>query len=324
MPTVVFEGEPYCPEEGESVLDCLLRNGIALSHSCKAGVCQSCLLQAVRGAVPGTAQAGLRDTHRARQYFLSCRCLADNDLEVCRPDVAGLRIRAEVRSIEPLNETVVRLRVSSAALPEYVAGQFFNVIREDGLLRSYSAASLPGKDEFIEFHVALVRGGRMSTWIHSELEPGAPLDLQGPSGNCFYVEGDPSQPLLLAGTGTGLAPLYGIARDALSRGHAGPIRLVHGTATPVGLYLVDELRRLAEEHPHFHYSPCVLKGDGNASLPEAAIETYALECAGPLKGWRVYLCGHPDIVRALQRKAFLAGASLKDIYADAFVSSAPS
>ncbi len=34
---------------------------------------------------------------------------------------------------------------------------------------------------------------------------------------------------------------------------------------------------------------------------------------------RVYLCGNHDLVRRLQKKAYLAGASLARIHADAFV-----
>ena len=58
----------------------------------------------------------------------------------------------------------------------------------------------------------------MSGWLGTEARPGEAVRLQGPVGECFYVPGQPEQPLLLAGTGTGLAPLYGIVRDALAAG----------------------------------------------------------------------------------------------------------
>jgi len=37
-----------------------------------------------------------------------------------------------------------------------------------------------------------------------------------------------------------------------------------------------------------------------------------------LKGWRVFLCGHPEMVKLTRKNAFLSGASLPDIHADAF------
>jgi NAD(P)H-flavin reductase len=46
----------------------------------------------------------------------------------------------------------------------------------------------------------------------------------------------------------------------------------------------------------------------------------ALEKFSQLNGWRVYLCGQPDMVLQTKKMAYLQGASLKDIYADAFLS----
>jgi hypothetical protein len=41
-----------------------------------------------------------------------------------------------------------------------------------------------------------------------------------------------------------------------------------------------------------------------------------------LTGWRVRLCGHPGMVEAARRAAFLAGAALHDIHSGPFVASA--
>ena len=37
-----------------------------------------------------------------------------------------------------------------------------------------------------------------------------------------------------------------------------------------------------------------------------------------LVGWRLLLCGSPPMVEGAQRQAYLAGADLADIHADAF------
>jgi len=138
------------------------------------------------------------------------------------------------------------------------------------------------------------------------------------------VPGAPRQNLLLAGTGTGLAPLYGIARDALLAGHQGDIYLLHGAPEPSGLYLREELAALARVHENFHYISCVLASDG--PLPEGvqlgAIDELALGVAPSLVGWKIYLCGVPQLVNQLRKKIFLAGAGINDIYADPFLSAA--
>ncbi|HRK33907.1 MAG TPA: 2Fe-2S iron-sulfur cluster-binding protein [Candidatus Hydrogenedentes bacterium] len=321
MATIVYGGARFAPLPDETLLDCLLRNEVAAPHSCKSGVCQSCMMRVRKGQVPVASQKGLRDTLRAQGYFLACMCVPEEDLSVSDVDAQGMRVHAQIAAIESLNARVVRVRVRTESTIEHRAGQFVNFVREDGLVRSYSIASVPELDEMLDFHVLHMREGSMSGWLHSSGALGATIQLQGPSGNCFYVPGTPEQPLLLAGTGTGLAPLYGIIRDALHQGHAGPIYLFHGSIEPDSLYLVEELRRLAEENSNTSYHPCVLRGE-QAGVVTEPLDAYVFKVLPSLKGFKVYLCGHPDFVKLMQRKTFLAGAGLADIYADAFVTAA--
>jgi NAD(P)H-flavin reductase len=123
------------------------------------------------------------------------------------------------------------------------------------------------------------------------------------------------------GTGTGLAPLIGIARDALRQGHSGPIHLYHGSSTAEGLYLMAELREMDQANANFHYQPCVSRGTVPDGVRSGRAADLALQDFAKLSGWRVYLCGREDMVKALQKKTFLAGASMQDIFADPFVDS---
>ncbi|MCX7187625.1 MAG: oxygenase, partial [Proteobacteria bacterium] len=85
-----------------------------------------------------------------------------------------------------------------------------------------------------------------------------------------------------------------------------------------GLYLEAELAQLMGRHKNFNYVPCT-SGDEPAAgyLPGRALDM-ALARHQDLGGWRVYLCGNPDMVNSAKRKTFFAGASLKDIHADPF------
>lgn len=318
MATVEFEAQQCELSDGESVLECLERAGHSIPNSCRSGVCHSCLMRATSGDLPPAAQKGLKETHRAQGYFLSCCCYPDTDLSAARVDGDSMRIRARLLSKESLNERVLRVVLEAKDSMEYFPGQFVNFARADGLVRSFSLASVPKLDEGLEFHVALVPGGKMSGWLHHEASPGDELDLMGPLGNCFYVPGSPEQALLLLGTGTGLAPLYAIARDALHQGHTGPIHLFHGALVAADRYLVATLSRLSEVHANFSFHSCV-RDEAGADWVQGEVDVQALELVPNLKGWKVYLCGNPTLVRQVQRKAFLAGASMQDIYADAFL-----
>ncbi|WNG61654.1 2Fe-2S iron-sulfur cluster binding domain-containing protein [Archangium gephyra] len=321
MARVKLEGQWYGLDEGESVLDGLLRGGVRVPHSCRAGACQSCLMRAERGEVPAKAQVGLKETLKARGYFLSCACHPEGEFEVAGAG-AELRVPARIAALERLSDSVLCVRLRPEKPLEYRPGQYVSLIRADGLARSYSLASQP-HEETLELHVRRTAGGRMSGWLFDEARPGDTLELQGPAGECFYVPGRPEQPLLLAGTGTGLAPLYGILQDALSHGHTGPIWLFHGALETSGLYLVEELRALQSCYSQLQYRPCVLKGQERVGVTVGALEAVIKESCPRPAGWRAWLCGDPSLVLSLRKKLFLAGLSLKDLHADAFLPSTP-
>ncbi|MBI1390037.1 MAG: 2Fe-2S iron-sulfur cluster binding domain-containing protein [bacterium] len=316
MTEIIYHDAVYPLQPDETVLDALLRNGVDVPYACKTGVCQSCMMKAAAGEPPSSSQRGLKPTRRAQGYFLACQCKPDGRLIV---GDAGEVIAARLMEKTPLNARVIRLRFEPESRVDWAAGQFVSLIRGDGESRSYSIASAPVRDGFIEMHVQRVEGGAISPWLHEEAEPGERIRLRGPYGDCFYLSGEPERPLLLACTGTGLAPIYGVLRDALALGHSGPIHLLHGGLDESGLYLVDELLDLAGRYSNLSYTRCVLNGASKPGLVVGDIGELLLQTAPSFSGWRVYLCGAPDLVRLMQKKVFLHGATSQDIHADAFI-----
>ncbi|HXH64513.1 MAG TPA: 2Fe-2S iron-sulfur cluster-binding protein [Mariprofundaceae bacterium] len=316
MSTIAYEGRTYACEAGESVLDCLMRHGVLLPSSCRNGICQTCMMHAISGDIPEESQKGLKDTLKVQGYFLACVCRPRGDMEIRQATVEGHRHAGTVSAKEQLNAQVMRLRIQPGAPFPYRAGQFINLLHGNAV-RSYSLASLPGEGE-IELHVRQVPSGLVSSWVHRELAVDDGVEFFGPAGDCFYVPGKPEQPLLLVGTGTGLAPLYGIIRDAIAHGHTGDIRLFHGSLHRDGLYMVDTLQALAAASENIRYIPCVLHGEAPAGGAVGSIDDVVMQAMPDLAGWRVYLCGDPEIVRTLQGRIFLAGAAMQEIHADAF------
>lgn len=320
MATIRFEGGSVSLREGETALEGLLRSGADIPHSCRAGACQSCLLRATKGAPPAAAQVGLSEPLKAQGYFLACLAEPESDLEVDRGGEGLQQVAARIAAIEPLSPTVLRILLDPEGPFEYRPGQFLTLIREDGLARSYSIASHPDGDSLLELHVRVLPEGRMSGWLAEGAAPGDRVTLRGPSGNCFYLPGQADQELVLAGTGTGLAPLYGILRDAHHHGHTGPITLFHGALSPRGLYLGEELRDWERKLPGFRYVPCCLEGEeGRDDVEVGPLDRAIFGRFPKLGGRRVFLCGDPKMVNALRKAAFLAGAGWKEIAADAFL-----
>lgn len=326
-----FENKEYPIENGESVLDCLLRHGEQVSSFCRSGACQSCLLQAKAGPVPALAQQGLKDAWKQQGYFLACVCRPAADLVIERCDVAASH-ESVVEAVTALAPNVMGVRLARPSGFEFRAGQFVQLSRpSDGLMRPYSIASMPTDDQ-LELHVALLPNGQMSGWLREAV--GQRVLLRGPFGECFYQEGEPERPLVLAGTGTGLAPLLGVLRTAARLGHRGEISLFHGSPQSSGLYLRAELEALNDTMPNLRLFASLLAGSesevgsqGRWQLEIAPLEQIVFSRFPKLDAHRLFVCGQPALVQSLRKRAYLAGASLSRIHCDAFAaphSAAPS
>ena len=318
MTKVAFGGRAYEYADSETVLETLLRHKLDVPYSCKKGVCLSCMLRVIDGAIPEESQVGIRDTLRTQGYFLPCICPGDHDLTVASAEDTALFSRAVVSDVFPLAPDIKGVRLTPATELYYHAGQFINLRRADGLTRCYSLASVPSIDRQLELHVKRLPGGDMSNWIFDELQGGEVVELQGPNGSCFYLPGRADQNLLLIGTGTGLAPLIGIARDALHDGHQGDIRLYHGSRHANGLYLRRQLRDVAARHANFLYIPCLSGADVPPGVRAGRVASAVFSDLGGLADWRVFICGAPPMVEEAKKTAYLAGAAIADIHADPF------
>lgn len=318
MTSLTFGEYSFTCQPDETVLNTLLRENCRIPNGCRQGVCQSCLMRSLDKPPPASAQVGLKDTLQKQNYFLACLCRLEQSMTIELPNQQGAWIKANVVKRQMLSSDILRLVLEYETEFNFFAGQFINLKRPDGLIRSYSIANIPHHENILEFHVRRLPNGQFSTWVHDELEIGMELTVSQAQGACHYLPGRAEQPLLLVGTGSGLAPLCGIVTDALVKGHSGPIHLFHGSRDPDGLYLMNEMRELAMEFVNFQYTPCLSGNSVATDYARGRVHEVALSSAQSLKGWRVYLCGHPEMVNQTKKMAYLKGASMNDIYADAF------
>ena len=323
MAQLKFKNNVFTVPVGSTVLDTLLEQGHEIPNSCRAGACQSCMMQVTKGSVPENSQKGLKDSQKAKGFFLACSCEPKEDIDIQLVDTEKLRVTATVSELNKLSSDVIELKIKPTKPYEYNAGQYVTLWKDETLGRSYSLASLPEDGEDLCFHIRLVADGQFSGWVHNELQVDDTLVVQDPAGDCFYTPGNPEQKLLLIGTGTGLAPLYGIIQDALQQGHTGEIHLFHGALNPTGLYLTEELSQLAHKYSNVNYHPCVVNTENSAltNITQGDITEIALKVIPKPSGWKSFLCGNEDLVKKLKKKIFLAGSKMNDIYADPFIQS---
>jgi ferredoxin-NADP reductase/ferredoxin len=318
MKKIVLGEQEIACQSDESLLDALLRNKVEIPYICRQGVCHSCLVRSLEGSPPALAQRGLKDVQQKQNYFLACTCYPEHDMKITLSQQAAFFTEGTVVGKTLLNAETVLLSIQCKDALDFYAGQFVNLQRADGLTRSYSIANSRVHATHLTFHVRRLPGGRFSEWAHGELQVGDTLKVSEPQGLCFYLPDRPEQNMLLIGTGSGLAPLAGIISEALQQGHSGDIHLFHGSRNVEGLYWIEEMLELAGQHANFHYTPCVSKGEAPEGFAQGRANDVAMKRLPSLKNWRIYLCGHPDMVNQSKIQAFLNGANSNDIYADAF------
>lgn len=305
MPELRCRGKSWSVERAANLLDALLGAGFAVPYGCRAGSCHACLVRCRRGEPADARPQVLDPAQRAQGWRLACQCRVDEDLEIELFDPSSDALEAQVHNLRWPVADVLCLRLLPRRPLRYQAGQHVSLFTDRGVARAYSLASLP-EDGFLEFHLDCRRPGAFCDFAR-QLREGDALRIGPVFGGALHY--DPlwqAQPLLLLAGGTGLAPLYGILREALRQGHSGPIRLLHFSRS--GPYLQQALQPLVGLHGNLQVE-WVDGGEGRQRLARLAIASRQ-EVA--------LVCGRPGFVEACTRRLFLAGLPRSQVLAEAF------
>lgn len=328
---IAGESNPITVRSGETLLDAGLRDGRALPFECRNGGCGVCLCTVVHGSVDhGPYQrSALSDAMRQQGKALMCCATPLSDLEIeveseLPRGVGGVREHeARVEQIDRLSPDVVRLYLS---LPpgetiQFSAGQYINLLLDDGQRRAFSFANAPHQQGQIELHIRWIPKGRFTTFVFTELKVGDKLRFEGPHGS-FVLHQDTTPIIFVAGA-TGFAPIKSILEDAFWRGITRPMWLYWGVRKRGDLYMQQQVEVWQREHPNFHFVPVLSEAtpeeawSGRQGLVHEAI----LQDFPDLKGHEVYVCGSAKMVESAI-PAFLArGLDDEVCFSDAFLAS---
>jgi NAD(P)H-flavin reductase/ferredoxin len=294
---------------GSNLLDALNQAGVAVPYSCRAGSCHACLVHCVKGLPSDSRPDALSDEQRAMGWRLACQCQVVEDLQVEAFDPARDGLPATVVAADWLSSSVLRLRLQPERPLRYQAGQHLVLWNAANVARPYSLASLPQEDPFLEFHLDCRHPGAFSDGAR-RLKPGDGLRLGELRGGALHYDPDwQARPLWLLAAGTGLAPLFGVLREALRQDHQGAIRVIHLAHDANEHYLAKPLAALAAQRQNLSVELLTA-----AELP-AALAQLRLVSRQTL----ALLCGHPDNVDAFARRLYLAGLPRNQLLADVFL-----
>ena len=317
---------------GETLLEAGLRAGQDLPYECRNGACGLCLCTVHHGSVDhGPFQeSALPESLRALGQTLMCCATPRSDvaIEAIRADgfkrTAALRTyEGRVDTMERLSQDLIRLTVS---LPNgenirFRAGQYINVILDDGQRRAYSFASAPDQNAAIELHVGLVPGGRFTGHVFNEMKVGDTLRFEGPLGQFTLQESE--LPILFVAGATGFAPVKSIVEDAFNRGLRRPMWLYWGVRRRDNLYLAALAEQWQAEHDNFHFVPVLSDADPQDDWQgrQGLVHEAMLKDFPDMRGYEIYLCGSVKMVEAAVPAFISQGLDEGLCFTDAFVPS---
>ncbi len=314
--------------EGETVLDAGLRQGVPLPFECRNGGCGLCKGTLLNGEIDAGVyqKSALSDAERAAGRFLLCTATALTDVEVEYEEGAAQRERAReysarVERLERLAHEVmlVRLRIEGGERIGFAAGQFINVVLEDGERRAYSFTAAPEQTDVVDLHVRLVPGGRFTTRVFETMKEGDALRFEGPLGVSALRDG--KKPLIFVAGATGFAPVKSMLEHAFAQGFRRPLILYWGVRRRRDLYMAELPERWQREHANFKFVPVLSEPApedgwrGRTGLVHEAI----LADFPSLAGCEIYACGSVRMVRAAQPAFIAHGLDPDACYSDAFL-----
>ncbi len=316
--------------DGETLLEAGLRAELTLPFECRNGGCGVCVCTILNGRVDHGAYqpATLTEAMRAEGKALMCCAVPLEDVEFEVP-VESLRSGAvptitrysgRVEQMEHLSDTVMRLYISLPGSEhiDFVAGQYINILLEDGERRAFSFANPPHDNALIELHVRLVPGGRFTTHVFEHMQVGDTIDFEGPLGRFTLHAG--TRPLLMVAGATGFAPIKSILEDAFHRGVQRPIELYWGVSNVNDFYMLDLAKSWARDHANFRIVP-VLSDPADADAWQGRtgfVHEAMLHDHANLDGYEAYVCGSVKMVDTAVPEFLAHGLGSDACYSDAF------
>jgi len=310
---VSVRGRVFRVRAGDVLLDGALANGVEIPHDCRAGTCGTCMVQVVKG------QTVCGETHTHGMVH-ACQARVVSDLEVEMEDVPEIdTARARLVGLRELAPDIFELAIAPEKSIAYLPGQYFRFTFNGFPARAYSpTASFDGRigGRVIHLNVKRLRDGRVTSALGTSIRPGHRLRIEGPFGRAFLRPGGRGR-LILAGSGTGFAPIWAIACMALRESRDRPIVVIAGARRISALYMTPVLALLARM-PNVTIIPAIEEGPS----PSPAVRIGRIEAHMPPLNASdiVYACGSPRMVNALAGFVDQAGATF---YADPFESSGP-
>jgi ferredoxin-NAD(P)+ reductase (naphthalene dioxygenase ferredoxin-specific) len=310
---------------GDNLLEVLRDNAVPVSYSCMAGRCGTCRCRVLAGHVQVNGAEQSR-APIAGETILACQATLTQDcvIEIAEADEIVVHpakvLKATVAGIEDLTHDIKRVRLALAKPFEFSPGQYATLQFTPEHIRPYSMTGTGTADaREVEFHIRLVPGGRVTSYVAHELSVGQSVRLSGPLGTA-YLRHKHDGPILCVAGGTGLAPMLSILRGIAQAGMCNPVHLYFGVRASRDIYGLDWLESLRAALPNLNVQIVVASGETPSGYRTGVVTDVLNQDwqDRDMRDWRAYLAGPPVMTEAVSLLLRRKSLDQDRIYADAF------
>ncbi len=328
--TMTINGDKqYTVRGGSSLLDTLRSESIFIPSACGGkGSCGYCKVKVIDGGGPvlATEKPLLSSDELNGGVRLSCQCKVKQNIKIEIPEeLFNVKEYAVVvEKMEQLTSTIKLLRFSFGSDEiSFKPGQYMQLKapayegNEEEVYRAYSIASSANDKHAVELLIGYT-GGIATTYVHQHLREGDEAHLNGPYGD-FYYHDDDGGPIVLAGAGTGMAPIVSILQYMADNNIERKTIFFFGAKTISDLFLLDKIKGFEEKLKDFKFVPTLSREDsqewtGERGRVPSAIDKYIEKG----ENYSAYLCGSPAMIDSIVEALLNKDIPSEKIYYDKF------
>ncbi|MFP3557202.1 hybrid-cluster NAD(P)-dependent oxidoreductase [Paraburkholderia sp. SIMBA_049] len=202
-------------------------------------------------------------------------------------------------------------------------GQFITLELEiDGetINRCYTISSSPTRPHTISITVKRVPGGKVSNWLHDNLQAGARVRVLGPAGE-FTCARHPARKYLFLSAGSGITPLMSMSRAHHELSEDRDIVFVHSARTPDDIIFSRELDLIASNQGNFRTSFVCERVGSRTNWPGVTgfLTLPLLKLIAPdFMEREIFTCGPAPYMQAVRNLLDEAGFDRKQYHEESF------
>jgi CDP-4-dehydro-6-deoxyglucose reductase len=312
--------------DDETVLEAALRNGFDFPFSCGSATCGTCMGKVVQGTFTyGQVQPyALDDQQKNEGFALFCSVQPTSDMVIEVEEVYGAEYRParkfdyQVRDYKLLNDSIYQVFLTPQKNNlEYQAGQYLQILCDDGTAIPFSIANAPNADKILELQIKSVAENTRNVETIKKIIEKKTITLRGPYGTTIYKSA-PNFPIIYLAGGTGIVPIKAMLEAAFANNDPRALHLYWGGKNSTDLYLAELFTQWAKQHANFTFTPVITAQDQYWQGRTGLVHEVVAEQHENLQGYQVYCSGPKDMVYTAYDEFMVKGLKPQLMFSDTF------